>query len=600
MTVTEQPAADTAPKETNPPAAPAPGGPSVRTVATVAGVIAATAAAVITFVAGGWIALAAAGGVAAVGGVATVRAKNPRPRKTKPGLLTTLIGRPRKPGKTSTGSLPWSLTGSQSRRAAKGAGMRTGMKSGRSTGRARGTGPKLPAVTAKGRARKAATAAGRPLATTRPARPVAKTAKTAKAATVKKTAGPGKGRASTPTKTPAKPTAKKLVTGTTPKPKPKGAPSTPKASGTRPRLAAAKKPGTRPNTGRVPTGGKGATILPFKRPTKKALGRPTSRPTATSTRRPGTGVTSSGKKFPRMSQRRRPTTGLRGTTGGKRLGKTTGGPATKRARRLATPKAGRILRGRAATVPNRTPRRPTTGTGPASKRRLIGTAMRVPRRNKLSFRRPTKAQARKAKRTLWLRSRLAGRRMLGRVRRSPGWLFGHRPGWLWPAFLPPIQPEWSVPNTEEPKLAVPVPDRERGPRRARTPYPQLTGRRAVPTQKEHTVSSTPLESISEALNQLTSFDPENALEIEQFIAGLGGVFTEFSSNLAGISDRWTSEQPLASEVLDSIHQVASVCAGAADMAGETHTTFEAAHEMELTRLREPRANEQAWDVTQNQ
>lgn len=586
MTVTDTPPETRTP---DPPAEPTATGPSTRAVVTAFTGIIGTAAAVLVFAAGGWIALALAGAASAGGLAVASRVRNPSNR-TRPGLLTTLIGRPRRTRTTRT---------STKRSGVPGIG--TGRRTGNGTGRA-GNGralPKLPAVTAKGRAKRASAAGtGKPLGRSAATRPVARTAKKAAAKRAPGT-GPGRGRSSTPTKTGAKATRKPLVPT-------RGATPAKKATASRPRLATAKKPASRPaGTGRralpkVSNGGRGATILPFKRPGKKAASRPSS---GTSTAKKTTarrGVTKPGMKLPGMSHR--PGAGrrsvLRRTTGGKRIGtRRTGGRVTQRARRLGTPRLRRVQRGPAATVPNRTPRRTRPATHTPTKR-LVRTAMRLPRRNGWKISRPSKVEQRKARRTLGLRRRLAGRRMLGRVARSPRWLWNHRPGWLWPAIPMPLSRDLLRPNTPEPKLSLPAIDSRRV--KHRTPYPQLTGRRAGSTPKEHRTMSNPIEAVTEAFGQLGQFDPENATAMADFLANLGHMHTEMSSQFGALINQWQGEKPIDPSVLEAMQTLTTIYAGAADIADEVHSTFRSAHERDLARLEEPRAGEADWDTVNNQ
>ena len=622
MSLTEEQAvADTAPADPpKPPPEPVVHGPSTRNVALAGGALAATLAGVLLFAAGGWLLLLGGAAVAGTAGVATARARRTTRSSSRPGLLHTLLTRPRRTRSTKTWTKTWPMTGNQSKRA----------RTGRGAGAGRG-GPKLPALTGKGRARRAATSAsGRlgkhntgPRAVTRaPARKHGSVLPTGGQRPRKATgAGPGKSHAGTRPRTGAKATKQALI-----KPAAKKAAARP-ATGTTPRtrLATAKKSAARPGTGRgsskgrgvlpkVSNGGKGATILPFKRPTKRHTtgtsgkrpatpSRPGTKP-ATPRLRSGSGTrrTTGGTGARRTGLlRRRPGTGPASRLGTRRTGGGTS-KATRRARKIATPK---VRRNHVDRTPNRTTARPRPYRRP-SNRSLLRSAFRLPRRNGWKITRPTKRQGASARSKLRKRAFVAGRRGARWTAGLP--VRGLRWGWLnKPHLVPripaPINPEWLIPNTPDVLQRRVERRRTSNPqRRHRNPYPQVARRRASgvnPSPEGVRVMSNPLDQIEEAWSGLASFDPDNATEIRQFLANLGHAFTEGAARLGELAERWGDEQPLAAEVLQAVQQSASALAGAADVADEAHSTFLAAHDVELQRLDNPRAGEAAWDVTRN-
>lgn len=611
------------PKQADP--EPVVSGPSTRNVLLAGGTLAATLAGVLLFAAGGWILLLGGAAVAGTAGIATARARRTTRTSSRPGLLHTLLTRPRRTRSTKTWTKTWPLTGNQSKRArSKGAGLGTGS----SKGRGRTGGPKLPALTGKGRAKRAATSASGRLGKHTPGpRPVPRTPRAAAAARRTRGGnggGPGKGRLSTPTRTGAKATRGPLV-----KPSAKKAaaarPTRP-ATGTTPRtrLATAKKSAARPGTGRgsskargvlpkVSNGGKGATVLPFKRPTKRHTGTSGKRPATPS--RPGTKPSAPrSPRTPRVKAgtgtRRTPgtRTGLLrrrpGTRPASKLGKRrTTGAGTRSARRMATPK---VRRNRIDRTPNRTKNRPRPYRRPTN-RSLLRAAFRLPRRNGWKITRPTKRQGASARSKLRKRAFVAGRRGARWAAVAPfraarwGWV--HKPR-LVPMVPGPVNPDWLIPNTPDVLQRRVERQRRSAGKRHRNPYPQVARRRASgvnPSPEGATVmTTTPLEQIDEAWAQLANFDPDNATEIRQFMSNLGHTFTEGAAQLGQLAQRWGDEQPLAAEVLQAVQQLASALAGAADVADEAHSQFLVSHEVELQRLDNPRAGEAAWDVTRNQ
>lgn len=570
MTVTEQPTGDTETPAAKPKTKPVPEattGPTVRTWLSGAGVIGAIVAGVVLFVSGGWLFLAGGAAVGVAGTAVVAKARSTRPHKTRPGLVQSWLTRTRRTasGRASkgAGSLPWSLTGNQSKRARTGHGPGV---------RRQGSRGLMPGVTAKGRARRAALAASgkAPAKTTPGARPVGRKP------AAKRPAGPGKSHGRTPTKTPASPSTRSRLTPST-KPAAKAGNAT-----ARPRLAAAKRtPARQP----VSNGGKGAKVIPFKRPAKSGTSvSPLRRTGGVSARRNGAGRGVA-------ATRRNP---LRPTGGAARLGRRTGNGKTSRARRLATPKA-RRPRAADLAVPNRTRRAPHR-KAPATRGHLIRTALRVPSRTgRLRFARPTKAQQARAKRTLWRRSKIAGRRALTAPYRGLKGLWAIKPRLrLWPVMPTPPLPEWRIPNIPDP-----APRRRTKPA---PPVPQLTGRRSagVTQPKGTNKMSSPLEMIEEAFAQLTNFDPENGRAIEEFMNQLPQVLAAAGSSLSNFGQSLNSENPIHSSVGDTVTQSAGLLTGASEIASEANSTFLAVHADDLRRLNEPRAREDKWDVTQNQ
>lgn len=130
-----------------------------------------------------------------------------------------------------------------------------------------------------------------------------------------------------------------------------------------------------------------------------------------------------------------------------------------------------------------------------------------------------------------------------------------------------------------------------------------------PTKKEKgktmpasagTAGSASVESVVESINtHIGGFQPQNASDIRQWLAGLPRIFEAFSGSLVSTGGRLADEHPVDANVCGHVQEMGGNIARLADWATESHAIFCTAHASELARLDQPRTNEQAWDVTQN-
>lgn len=646
--------------------------PSVRSVAVGAASLTVAALAIVGFAVAGPLGLLAAGAVTAGGGAAVVRARlNARHgRKTRaggrPGLLATLAGRPRRPRQVrGLGSLPWPLTGSQSRRGSKGRAAggsgATGGSRRRSAGAAlRGLTPKLPALTKKGREKRRT---GH-LATGSHGRGAAKTA--APRAAVRPGAKPTGTRAPrTPSRTPARAGSARKLTTAPARTKPTGGAK----PGATLRAATRRSPGSgasgtlrtatrRGNgaqsrtqsrrTGRTGlpkvgggTGTSGARKHTGVRPSTAA--RPVRRHTrpggATPRIKTGTGTRRSTGRVglspklrtrpgnrPTQVRRNRPATSS-GTrtraTGGKRR-------ATTNAKRLgdwSTPVRRRDHRAAAKATPNRTIRHPRPAPKKQPTRRLVSTAMRLPRRNGWKISRPTKQQQKRARKVLSRQARRAAKRGAVWSAKAPfkataataRWSWLHRPLWIYPKAPGAINPEWLKPTVPEPRLST-SPGQKKfeektKTRRHRTPYPTVNARRTPgggtrpgtpanpgrtqpvtqPTGGTITMSA-PAQSVAEAFSAIANFTPQTPEDLEAFLQSNAELITQLGTAFQTLGQRMTSEMPIAQPVAAATAELGAALGACEGLAGQIHSTYLSAHEAEKARRDNPRPNEGFWDV----
>lgn len=590
--------------------------PSVRSFATgTAGVVTAVSLTV-GFLIGGPLGVALAGAVVASGGVAGVvgvhRLKNPRSRKTRPGVLHALLARPRRTGTPGGLAGKMTRTVTQARRTATSGG--TGA-AGRKTGRGRFGLPKmptLPAITAKGRAKRAAAATAAGTAS--------------RAAAAKKTAAPraavnrpggkpaGTRAPSTPSRTPARAgAARKLATAP-------GRTRTPKASGL-PTLGGSRRTGTGAAGRRTGIGGRRTGV-------SGGLGKIGTGKSGTGlrTRKTGAGtVTSTGRtrpvprpkttalgRTPRITtptiRRPKPTSGSRTTD------RLTRGPkaATTNAKRLGnmrTPTRRIDHRRAEKATPIRTAARPRPYSKAPTKT-LVHDAMRLPRRNGWKIHRPTEAAQRKARRTLVLRSKVAGRRAALKAAKAPvtvpvkvaGWSWLHRPLWIYPAIPSTPDPEWGK-STEKPRPPKPEPVTRT--RRHRTAYPDKTARRAPepvtaasPSRGPVTMSNA-ADAAADVATMIANHKSDSVTEFLRFLDSNAAILRSFGQAYRTLGQRAVSEMPFASPVGDSIASLGAGFVALEQMAAQMAPTLRAAHPEQMKNIENRVAGAEMFDIGRN-
>lgn len=112
--------------------------------------------------------------------------------------------------------------------------------------------------------------------------------------------------------------------------------------------------------------------------------------------------------------------------------------------------------------------------------------------------------------------------------------------------------------------------------------------------------SSSIDAATEAIDQhIGSWEPQTAVELDEFLSGLPRLVESMSTSLAQVADKLGEQFPVEASVTQMIREIAAHIGGMTDMAGEAHTVHRGAHEKELERIENPRNNEQLWDVTTN-
>ena len=106
-----------------------------------------------------------------------------------------------------------------------------------------------------------------------------------------------------------------------------------------------------------------------------------------------------------------------------------------------------------------------------------------------------------------------------------------------------------------------------------------------------------IEAVSENIG---GWVPENALDLDMFLAGLPVLFEAVASSVASVAELLGSEFPVHPSVPEHLQEIAATVAGMGEFAGEAHAIHRVAHAAEMERIENPRPNERLWDVVENQ
>jgi hypothetical protein len=107
-----------------------------------------------------------------------------------------------------------------------------------------------------------------------------------------------------------------------------------------------------------------------------------------------------------------------------------------------------------------------------------------------------------------------------------------------------------------------------------------------------------IDAASEAvLTHIGRFEPENAADLDKFLANLPEFFSAVSSAFRQVASKLADAYPIDASIPDRLNDIGSTIAGMGDYSGEAHAAHRARHEKELERLEQPRTNEKFWDVS---
>ncbi|HUC59998.1 MAG TPA: hypothetical protein VMA95_21540 [Streptosporangiaceae bacterium] len=110
-----------------------------------------------------------------------------------------------------------------------------------------------------------------------------------------------------------------------------------------------------------------------------------------------------------------------------------------------------------------------------------------------------------------------------------------------------------------------------------------------------------IDAAAEAIGEYVGgWEPESALELDSFLAGLPGLFEALAAAVGGVAERLGAEFPVDPSVTEHLAEIAATVAGMGDFAAEAHAIHRQAHAAEMERIENPRPHEELWDVVVNQ
>jgi hypothetical protein len=129
----------------------------------------------------------------------------------------------------------------------------------------------------------------------------------------------------------------------------------------------------------------------------------------------------------------------------------------------------------------------------------------------------------------------------------------------------------------------------------------LKARAALSPEKGKRAVTNHIDAASEAvIESIGNWAPENALELDAFLAGLPRLFEAVASSVARVAERLGSDFPVHPSVSEHLQEIAATVAGMGEFAEEAYSIHRTAHAAELERIENPRPNERLWDVVENQ
>lgn len=264
-------------------------------------------------------------------------------------------------------------------------------------------------------------------------------------------------------------------------------------------------------------------------------------------------------------------------------------------------------------VPNRASKRQTARRAIPTNRKLIRQALRTPKVNpsRTAIKRPTKDQARKARRALALRAGLA----LGGLTAAGATTAAKTPhrlalasGRAWwdrvQSRIPQTpDPLWLTPTVPDPKLKAQPGRKNPEPRPDGTPdRPLVPDAIIIPfphDRREEQIKMSTRDAIADAMNQIAMFEPQSGMDIARFMEEQGDNVSAMGEAFTTLADRMSSEMPLAAPVVDAVRDLGAGLLSLVSLAQDAHATMLAAHEADIQRIENPRPNEGLWNPENN-
>lgn len=113
--------------------------------------------------------------------------------------------------------------------------------------------------------------------------------------------------------------------------------------------------------------------------------------------------------------------------------------------------------------------------------------------------------------------------------------------------------------------------------------------------------ASPIQALSEEVAAgFAGYRPESITDLRSMFDDLPSFFEEFAGGIRSLATRFDEELPVDPKVADAIREMGAIIVGLGEHCKEMKGLFETAHEAELSRLDNPRAGEEMWDVSKQE
>jgi hypothetical protein len=108
-----------------------------------------------------------------------------------------------------------------------------------------------------------------------------------------------------------------------------------------------------------------------------------------------------------------------------------------------------------------------------------------------------------------------------------------------------------------------------------------------------------IENAAEAITSIGSWEPENITEVDDFLQDLGQLYEALAVMQANLAQRFATDLPIGSAVVEHLSELASAAGSLTDHANQARGIFRSQHAEEFERLENPRPREELWDYRAN-
>lgn len=111
--------------------------------------------------------------------------------------------------------------------------------------------------------------------------------------------------------------------------------------------------------------------------------------------------------------------------------------------------------------------------------------------------------------------------------------------------------------------------------------------------------SGPVDTIVEAFQQLATFHPSSAVEVEQVLIQQQEMFAQIGAAYSHWAEQLTGGMPFEQAVADQVREIGVAASAVGGVAQNAHQTYRTAHAADIARIEQPRPDEGMWDPGAN-